>query len=292
MIKLNYDTLTFGRFPNRELNIDKNQVFEALKKAHKKDCEHVITLKYENDLDLFNLYMLTSFIRQSIKNEVIHLEVLCFPYSRMDRSENGSPFTLKYVADFINSLNFQKVTIYESHSDVTPALINNCQSVSIIYHFLSEVLTEINFNTDEDYIIFPDATANKRYSGVNAKHTLTGLKHRNFETGKIDSLELAGKTPSQGFNALMLDDLCSYGGTFMLTATKLKEMGANKIYLFTGHCEDSIFDGKIFKSDLIEKVFTTNSLLTKEKYWNNVTDRLHVFDIENGIKLPKTATFN
>ncbi|NRT27906.1 phosphoribosylpyrophosphate synthetase [Clostridium beijerinckii] len=41
-------------------------------------------------------------------------------------------------------------------------------------------------------------------------------------------------------------------------------MGATEIYLVVTHCEDTIFDGEILKTDLITKVFTTNSILSKE----------------------------
>ena len=50
----------------------------------------------------------------------------------------------------------------------------------------------------------------------------------------------------------------------MLTAKKLKEMGAKDIYLVVTHCEDTIFEGDILKTDLIKNVFTTDSILTKK----------------------------
>ena len=69
---------------------------------------------------------------------------------------------------------------------------------------------------------------------------------------------------SKEFKAIIVDDLCSKGGTFILTASKLREMGATEIYLVVTHCEDTIFSGDILKTDLIKKVYTTNSILSKE----------------------------
>ena len=57
-----------------------------------------------------------------------------------------------------------------------------------------------------------------------------------------------------------MDDICSYGGTFHRAATALKEAGARKVYLYITHCENAIWRGKLPDSDLIEKVFTTNSI--------------------------------
>ena len=45
---------------------------------------------------------------------------------------------------------------------------------------------------------------------------------------------------------------------------KLKEMGAGDIYLYITHCENTILDGDILNGDLIEKVYTTESIFTKE----------------------------
>jgi ribose-phosphate pyrophosphokinase len=161
-------------------------------------------------------------------------------------------------------------------------LLNKAQAKHINFDLLQNVMKEIGFDKDIDYVVFPDATANKRYGNVKIPNQLTGIKHRNFETGKIESLELAGKIKGKGFKALLIDDLSSYGGTFLMTAEKLKELGASEIYLLVGHCEDSIFEGNVFKTDLINKVFTTNSILTKQSDWINAKykDRIKIYDIE------------
>lgn len=62
---------------------------------------------------------------------------------------------------------------------------------------------------------------------------------------------------------LIIDDICSKGGTFYHSAKKLKELGANKIYLYVSHCENTIYAGELLKDNgLIEKIFTTDSILT------------------------------
>ena len=50
----------------------------------------------------------------------------------------------------------------------------------------------------------------------------------------------------------------------MLTGSRLRDMGASEIYLVVTHCEDTIFKGDILKTDLIKKVYTTDSILNKE----------------------------
>mgnify|MGYP000371171909 CR=1 FL=1 len=48
------------------------------------------------------------------------------PYARQDRiCNNGESLAIKVFTNFINSLNFTCVLIFDPHSDVTPALINS-----------------------------------------------------------------------------------------------------------------------------------------------------------------------
>lgn len=279
MILLNGSEVKFEKFPNGETRIDKESFLQ--------NCEfgNTVSFKYKDDSDLIKLMFVKKYLDSTDFMSPNNLVIYYMPYSRMDRSENDSPFTLKYVSEFVNELNFDSVEVLEPHSDVTCALLDRAKANYINFKLVEQVKKEVGFSDEVDYLVFPDGTANKRYGKINIPNQLTGIKHRNFQTGKIESLELAGKVNHEGFKALLIDDLCSYGGTFLLTAEKLKELGASEIYLLVGHCENSIFKGKIFETDLINKVFTTNSLLTEQNYWNNVKykDRLKVYDIGGSI---------
>lgn len=282
MIKLNGKEVQFEQFPNGETKmLHEDMIIE--------DHSH-IDFKYENDSDLIKLLFVKNYIDDVYPDTSIDLIVYYNPYSRMDRSENNSPFTLKYVSSFINGLNFKTITVLEPHSDVSCALLNRSNPISINFKLLPEVLKEIGFDKENDYIVFPDVTSNKRYGDVDIENRLTGLKKRDFKTGRIKSLDLVGNISKKGFKALMIDDLSSYGGTFLMTAKRLIELGATEIYLLVGHCEDSIFDGDVFKTDLISKVFTTDTILTKQNYIHNLKhkERIKIFNVEdvlNGSKL-------
>lgn len=276
MILLNGKELKLSTFPNGETCVNGGEIQKLFVGMSIHICN--ITLKYENDSDLIKLM----FVKKYLDNFRLKsfLTVTYFPYSRMDRVEGDSVFTLKYIANFINSLNFESVTIYESHSDVTPALLNNCTVKHMTVEILKSIIDEINFNKDTDYIYYPDASAEKHFGKTLTYKSLIGLKQRDFATGKIKKLDVAGELPKdKGFKVVMLDDLCSRGGTFILGATKLKELGASEIYLIVTHCENSIFEGDILKTDLIDKVFTTNSILDK-----NDNNKIKIIDILGGNK--------
>lgn len=197
----------------------------------------------------------------------------------MDRSENNSPFTLKYIADIINSLNFARVDIIEPHSDVTPALVNNSEARYINFDLIKEVKEIVNFNDESDYIVFPDLGSSKRYSKMIANNVLIGHKDRDFQTGEIKSLKMIGDVHNPK-KAIICDDLSSYGGTFVYSAKALKGLGFKEVYLLVAHAENSIFKGELF--DHIDKVFTTDSILTEQNHWQNAKfkEQLKIFKLE------------
>jgi ribose-phosphate pyrophosphokinase len=269
MILLNGKEVEFGKFPNGETNFKtKLSIMEASNEGN------VIAFKYEDDSDLIKLM----FLKKHLDTLVIvpcDLVIYYMPYSRMDRSEGGSVFTLKYVSQFINEMMFNNVYIVEPHSDVTTALIDNSISLMVTKDLLDSTLNDVQFDLAEDYVVYPDAGAQKRYAKYFGGNVIVAHKERDFETGHIKKLDLLGVPESvgnivptrKGHKAIIVDDLCSKGGTFMLTANALKEQGFDEIYLVVAHCEENIFNGDVLKENSpIDKVFTTNSIITKDSF--------------------------
>ncbi len=256
MIYLNNEKVNIKKFPNGESLISS----EGLKIKH--DEINKMKLKFENDEDITHLIFLKGHLDQlKVK---CSLEIAYMPYSRMDRTEGMTVFTLKHVCKLINSLEFEDVSIYEPHSDVCVALLDRVKVINMSKILTEELLQNIN-KTENLYLVYPDAGAAKRYGKqIEYEKILTASKERDFKTGYIKKLDINGTVESKNFKAIIVDDLCSKGGTFILTGKKLKEMGATEIYLVVTHCEDTIFDGDILKTDLITKVYTTNSILSKE----------------------------
>ena len=62
-------------------------------------------------------------------------------------------------------------------------------------------------------------------------------------------------------NVLIVDDLCSRGGTFIEASKKLKAQGAEKISLLVAHCENNVFTGELFAH--IDILYTAESNLLK-----------------------------
>lgn len=226
------------------------------------DFYQPITIKwlYENDAELFTIICLAKKARWKT------LEMPYIPHARMDRVKNNEDtFTLKYFAEVINSLGFDQVYVLDPHSSVSEALFDNLV-VESPKRYIKRVIDD-NFLDDISLnkfsLFFPDEGSCKRYSGMLKFPYTFGVKKRDWETGSIKGLDVIGDEKLiKNKNILIIDDICSRGGTFLHSAKKLKELGANKIYLYVTHCENTILGGELLESGLIEKVFTTNSIFT------------------------------
>lgn len=187
------------------------------------------------------------------------------PNARMDRvKQEDEVFTLKWFAEFINSLAFDKVTVIDPHSNVATALIDNVYVVEPerqIRGAIDMVCEETDSSLQDGLILcYPDEGAAKRYSEMMEREYVFGIKYRDWRTGKIERLELTTPEKVAGKNVLIVDDICSRGGTFTHMAKALKEAGADKVYLYVTHCENTIFNGSVLTDGLIEHVYTTDSI--------------------------------
>ncbi len=256
MIKLNGVEVSLGSFPDGTM---------LIKQEAPETDEITISWFYENDRELVAIIFLTNHLKAHGK-ENINLYMPYIPNARQDRVKSGEDvFTLKYFANVINGLGFATVTVLDPHSNVSEALIDNIV-VQKPQMFIEDVIKKIEeIEGEAPSMFYPDEGAGKRYSGMSTLHYAFGIKKRDWKTGKILGLDVAGEVESiNGKNILIVDDICSKGGTFYFSAKRLKELGARNIYLYISHCENTIFEGEILTSDLIDRVFTTNSIFTKE----------------------------
>ncbi|MCL2496848.1 MAG: ribose-phosphate pyrophosphokinase [Clostridiales bacterium] len=213
---------------------------------------------YEKDEEII-LWFIVKHLRERLGVKSLTLYMPYIPHARMDRVKNRQEvFTLKYFCEFVNSLCFDKVIVRDAHSPVSLALLNN-----VVSEQLDKTIMELIaglLDAKKDIVFYPDEGSYKRYAESIIFPCAFGVKKRDWLTGKILGLEIQGQLPAQPFNTLIIDDISSYGGTFLHSAKRLKELGADKIYLYVTHCENSILNGELMNSGLLERIYTTQSI--------------------------------
>lgn len=227
-----------------------------------------IWLHYSQDSEIWKLALVVDALRRA-NIDILHLKIPYFPAARQDRvCVAGEPLTVKVFADFINAMKFSKVTIFDPHSDVTPALLDNVEVVDNA-EFVCKVLGEMNYRNNDStksVLISPDAGSNKKVANV-AKHiykTCMGKipvvradKLRDVATGQIIETTVYADDLT-GKHCYILDDICSKGGTFCALAKVLKDKGAEKVYLVVSHYEGTA-NVQTLKDSGIDLIFTTDS---------------------------------
>lgn len=150
-------------------------------------------------------------------------KVLAIPYlmgARFDRvMETGDSFDLQVIANLINSCGFEKVLLYDVHSDVSTALIRNSVNID-------------NFNLIQSWdipgtiLICPDAGAAKKMDkymkwNKNFVDVSYCIKKRDLRNGDL-SLNMLEPDKCYGEPCLIVDDLCDGGGTFLAIAEQIQ----------------------------------------------------------------------
>lgn len=283
MIKLDGQEIKFSKFPNGETLVDT----EVLNRAES-GCR--IDFKWGEDEDILHLYFVLSHLNEQHKlNRNIYIYYM--PYSRMDRSENGSCFTLAWTCNLINHVTFfgDSVYIVEPHSDKTLDLLHFSKRINVITPLMQKICSIENV----DVICYPDKGAKVRFCDDKVVLPVVYCeKVRDFDTGEIKGLELKSDIDLKGKNVLILDDLCSKGGTFYYTAKKLKENGVKDVFLGVCHMENTVMQGELleeldmpFKS-LIQHIYCFNTMLNKfrEDYIKSTFGNITIYDIERFLK--------
>lgn len=256
MIYLNDTIVETGRFPNGETWVNVRDV-EFPYKAHNQ-----IKVMFESNDDLINLMFLKRHLDEQGYNARLVIEY--FPYSRMDRRNEHYAFSLKYIAEFINSLNFDAVKISEPHSDVTPALLDRVK----VRQYVVRQLEYLYATTDIDLLFYPDAGSVKRYTSLVGEKYCYANKERDFKTGKIIKYEIVAPNDVTPKHILIVDDLCSRGGTFLEAGRQLKKHFGDtvKVSLLVAHVEDNIFSGELLAANSpIDHIYCSSSLIRTQK---------------------------
>lgn len=253
-------------------------IYDFEKNEDIKDVNKIIW-QYEDDKELFFLYSLCRHYEPKI------LEIPYIPNARQDRVKTDNDiYTLKYFAEIINSLNIPNIVTIDPHNyDICKVLFNNLYIVTP-EKYINDAIYRFCNNKDLT-LFFPDEGAYKRYSELklnNYNHNLEmafGVKKRNWNTGEIINLEIIGKEYIKDKNILIIDDICSKGGTAFHSALALKKLGAKEINLYVTHCEDTIEKGRLLAFDSpIKNIYTTDTFI---KILNTGSDKLIVVDYAN-----------
>lgn len=222
--------------------------------------DHVVISHRIQSFNDMGLFILAVDALKHLGCRSIEAIVPYFPAARQDRlMMNGEPLSVKVYAELFNQLALTKITIFDAHSEVAPAVLNNCIDVNN-HGFIQQVIADIN---EPVTLISPDGGALKKIYKLAAKlqdyPVIECSKSRDVKTGKLSGFKVYADD-LEGKSCLIVDDICDGGGTFLGLAKELKAKNAGKLYLAVSH---GIFN-KGFEAfdEYFEKLYCTDAFKT------------------------------
>jgi len=217
----------------------------------------LISTRLNDSNDIMKLLLSVDALRRSgTKNISVFIPYL--PYARQDRvMVAGEPLSIKVMCNLINSCGFEKVYVYDVHSEVSLALLENCELISN-YSLVKEVLKDRT-----DYLLVsPDAGALKKIYKLAEALTYTDdivlcNKVRDVSNGRIKQITV-DQDDLQGKDCFIIDDICDGGATFVGVAKELKKRNAGKVSLIVSH--GIMSHGETELVDWIDHIYTTDSI--------------------------------
>ena len=254
--KINNEEINTFLFPGGEVAVN---IPNVMKTKAKDKADFKITAQIVDAVGVMSLIMLTNAIDARFDNPSRELVMPYIPYQQQDRICNaGEAFSIKVFAGLLNDLNYSKVSVWDPHSLVAPALINNVRVVhqDEIVGFDGNLACKIKNGMT---LVAPDLGASKkmdRLSKLFKVDYIQGIKQRDLATGNLSGFDYYGDV--EGKDLLIVDDICVGGGTFIGLSDKLRAGGAKSVSLYITHGIFSkglsCFRGKI------DNIYTTNSI--------------------------------
>lgn len=197
--------------------------------------EVLITCRIQDSNDIMRLLLATDALKRAGAKE-IRLFMPYLPYARQDRQMvKGEPLSLKVFANLLNSQGYSKVSVYDVHSEVALALIENSEGITN-HSFAKCVFVE---SLRDYYIVCPDAGAYKKIYGICKSigyedEIIIANKVRDVSTGLIKKTTVSHSDLKQR-HCYIVDDICDGGGTFVLLAEELLNRNAKSVNLVVSH---------------------------------------------------------
>lgn len=217
----------------------------------------MIAARLNSSDDVMKLLLAVDALRRSGTKQISAF-IPYLPYARQDRvMVPGEPLSVKVICDLLNGCAFEKIQVYDVHSEVSLALLNNCQLMTN-FSFVEKVIA----GKEDCLLVSPDAGALKKIykvaQAINYKNDIVLCnKIRDVSNGKIkqitvDQHNLGGK------DCFIVDDICDGGATFIGVAKELKQRNAGKVSLIVSH---GIFSkGETELAGWIDHIYSTDSI--------------------------------
>jgi ribose-phosphate pyrophosphokinase len=199
-------------------------------------CPIRITAHLRSNEAIMELLLVCDALRRLYPDNKLRLRCPYLPYARQDRvMQMGESLALKVLCSLVNDLSFEKIEVWDVHSDVGLALLEGNVEHKGCEMFVP--LVPAVYYPEDVVLVAPDAGASKKVSKVAramGKPMVQASKKRDTRDGSITATEVFSEHIG-GRNFLIVDDICDGGRTFIELAKVLRPLTDGKIFLYVTH---------------------------------------------------------
>ena len=236
-------------FPDGEIGI------QILENVRGKDVFVVQTgARKPNHYLMELLIMVDALKRASAKS--ISAVIPYFPYGRQDRKDKPrAPITAKLVANILETAGVTRVLTMDLHTEQIQGFFDI--PVDHLYARPLFIKAFQHLEKKELIVVSPDMGSNKmaRKFAEDLNVDLAIVDKRRISSNRVEANALIGDV--EGKNVILVDDLCTTGGTLKSAAFACREKGAKSICAAVTH---GLFVEGALRGSGIETVFVTDTI--------------------------------
>lgn len=256
-LNTNLGQIHFEPFPDGELSL------QILENVRNREVFVVQTIAKEPNNYLMELLIMIDALKRASAKSIIAV-IPYFGYARQDRKEKPRvPITAKLVANLLTEAGANRVVTMDLHAGQIQGFFDIPVDHLLAKPRLCEAIAQLNLNNL--VVLAPDLGAIKtaRAYAEQLKADFALIDKRRIDTETVEVFSIIGNIA--GKDVVLVDDMCSTGGTILMAAEACQKRGAKRIFaafthgLLIGNAVDRI------EKSPIEKIFVSNTVPIPEE---------------------------
>ncbi|NDD58671.1 MAG: ribose-phosphate pyrophosphokinase [Chlamydiae bacterium] len=264
-VGLNLGKIQIETFPDGEIGVQINENVRG------RDVFVLQTIAHRPNSYLLELLIIIDALKRSSARSITAV-IPYFGYARQDRKDKGRvPITAKLVANLLEKSGASRVLTLDLHADQVQGFFDiPLDNLYARPALVSEIEKKGIPNL---VVVAPDIGSIKIAKSFSAllNTDLAIIDKRRVNASSVEVNAIIGDV--DGKNVLLVDDICSTGGTLKSASWACKKAGANQVFAAVTH---GLMIGQAFEESAIEKLFVTDTIPLSSLIQR---DRIHVVSI-------------
>ena len=236
-------------FPDEEIGI------QILENVRGKDVFVLQTIARHPNLYLMELLIIVDALKRASARSITAV-MPYFGYARQDRKDKGRvPITAKLVANMLEKAGVSRVLTMDLHAEQIQGFFDIPVDNLLARPLLVEAAKKEGWT--KSVVVAPDIGSLRlaRAFAKDLKVEYAIVDKRRVNAKRVEAKALTGDV--QGQNVILVDDICSTGGTLKKASLVCKANGGKAIRAVVTH---GIFIESAFEESAIEKMLVTNTV--------------------------------